>query len=98
MIIKYSESKDNLGRSGNGLITSLVLKTKARPKKYKKSRYVIGNVSKKEILKIIMEFEKLPYKSYDRRRPKHEPTDTYFYPARKISKCMTRANAFKLHV
>ena len=39
--ITSSESKDNLGRSGKGLITSMVLKVKARPKKNKKARYAI---------------------------------------------------------
>ena len=43
------------------LITSLVLKAKARPKKYKKERYAIGNVSKKDPSNIIREFDKLPY-------------------------------------
>ena len=77
--ITSPEPKDNLGRPGKGLITSLGLKAKARPKKYKKARYAIRNVSKKELSKIIREFYKLPYKSYERMRPKHEPTDSYFY-------------------
>ena len=42
-----SESKDHLGISGKGLITSLGLKAKTRPYKYKKARYAIGNASKK---------------------------------------------------
>ena len=57
--ITYSESKDNLGRLGKGLITSLGLKAKARRKKYQKSRYAISNVSKKDLSKIIREFDKL---------------------------------------
>ena len=51
--ITYLESKDNLGISGKGLLTSLGLKAKARPKKYKKARYAIGNISKNELSKII---------------------------------------------
>ena len=51
-----SESKGKLGRSGKGLITSTGLKVKVRPLKYKKVRYVIVNVSKKDPLKIIREF------------------------------------------
>ena len=47
MKIKSSEPIDNLVRSGKGLITSLGIKAKASPKKYKKSKYAIGNVSKK---------------------------------------------------
>ena len=39
--ITSSESKDNLGRSGKGLITSLGLKAKVRTQKYKKA---VGNL------------------------------------------------------
>ena len=49
IIIKSSEPKDNLVRSGKGLITSLCLKAKSRPNKYKKARCSIGNFSKKEL-------------------------------------------------
>ena len=77
--ITSSESKDNLRRSGKGLITSLGLKAKVKPNKYKKSRYAIGNVSKKYLSNIIKEFENLSYESYEKKRPKHEPTDSHFY-------------------
>ena len=50
--------------------------------KYKKARYSIRNVSKKDLSKIIREFEKLPYESYERKRPKNEPADSYFYLTR----------------
>ena len=45
-----------------------------------------------------MDFERLVYKAYVRKRPKHEPTESYFYLARQIDKCMTRADAFNLNV
>ena len=60
MRITSSESKDNLGRSGKGLINYLGLKSKVRPNRHKKVRYAIGNFSKKDFLKIMMEFHKLP--------------------------------------
>ena len=75
MKITSSESKDNLGRSGKGLIYSLGIKAKARPNKYKKARYVIGNVSKKDLSKIIRQFEKFEKVTYEKKKPKHEPTD-----------------------
>ena len=53
MRITSSESKDNLVRSGKGLIKYLGLKAKSRPNKYKNSRYAIVNVSKKDLSKII---------------------------------------------
>ena len=87
MKIKSSESKDNLEISGNGLITSLGLRAKARSEKYKKARYAIGNVSEKDISRIIRDFEKLPYELYERKMPKHEATETYFYLVRQLAKC-----------
>ena len=82
MRISYSESRVILERSGRGFITSLSIKAKTRPKEYRKARYAIINVSKKKLSKIIRDFETLPYESYEKKRPKHEPTDSYFYLAR----------------
>ena len=84
--------------SGKGLITFLGLKAKVRPHKYKKAKYAIGNVSKKDGSKIIREFEKLPYEIYEKNRPKHEPTYRYFYLARQLAKFTMRAGALNLHI
>ena len=92
MKITSSGSKDKLGILGKGLITSLGLKAKTRPKKYKKTRYFIRNIIKKDLSKVIREFEKLSYESYEITRPKYESTDGYFYPARQLAKCMMRAD------
>ena len=54
-----SKSKEKLERSGKGLVTALDFKTKVRSPKYKKSRYVIGNLSEKEHSKIIKYFDNL---------------------------------------
>ena len=43
--------------SGKCLVTALDLKTKARSTKYKKARYDIGNVSMKDLVNKIIEFE-----------------------------------------
>ena len=56
------------------MINSLVFKAKVRPHTYKKARYTIRNVSKKDLSEIIREFEKLPYEGYEGKRPKYEPT------------------------
>ena len=63
-----------------------------------KVRYVITTVSMKDISNIIKEFENLPYKSYVRKRPKHETTDRYFYLARQLARCMMIDDAFNFHV
>ena len=97
MKITSSESKGKLERPGKGLITSLGFKAKVRPQKYKKSRYAIKNVSKKDLSKIIREFEKFEKLPYEKRRPKHEPTDSYFYLARQLAKCMMRADILNWH-
>ena len=78
MKITYSESKYNLVISGKGLITFMGLNAKVRSHKYKKSRYAIGSVSKKNLSNIIREFVKLPYEINEKKRPKHEPIESYF--------------------
>ena len=98
MIITSSDPKDNSGRLGKGLINSLGLKAKARPKKYKKAKYAIRNVSKNDLSNIIRDFDKLPYKHYEMRRQKNEPTDSYFYPEIQLAKFMMRTDALNSHV
>ena len=49
MKITSSYPKDYLGIPGKGLITYLGIKTNIRPKKNKKARYTITNVSMKDI-------------------------------------------------
>ena len=44
--------------------------------KYKKARYAIGNVSEKNFLKVIKEFEKIGRVLYVKRIPKHDPTSS----------------------
>ena len=92
------ESKDNLLKSGKGLITSLGLKAKARPNKCKKARYAIVNVSKKVLSMIFSEFEKILYESYERKRPKNEPTDSYFYLSRQLVNCIMIADSLNSHI
>ena len=93
MKITSSESKGKLEISGKGLITSLGFNTKSRLHKKKKNvRYAIENVSKKDLSKTVREFEKFQKLPYVKKRPKHEPIDSYFYPAKKLAKCTMRAD------
>ena len=64
MKIISSELKGKLERSGKGLITSLGFKAKVRPQKYKKARYAIRKFMKKDLSKIIREFEKCEKLTY----------------------------------
>ena len=75
MRITSLDSKVKFRRSGKELITSLGINAKTNPKKHKKARDTIVNFSKKKLSKIIREFGKLPYESYEKKRYKHEPTD-----------------------
>ena len=59
--------------------------------------YAITNVSTKDITKIIKEFENLPYKGYVRKRPKHEPTNKFFYLSKQLDNCMMRAYALNFN-
>ena len=78
MKITSSESKGKLEISGKELITSLGFKAKVRLQKYKKARYAIVNVSKKDLSKIIRKFDKFEKLPYEKKKHKHEPTDSYF--------------------
>ena len=66
-----SESKGRLGRSEKGLVTALTFNTEVRSQKYKKARYAIVNVSKKDLSKNINMFEKIGKVPYVKRIPKH---------------------------
>ena len=52
----------------------------------------------KKLSKIIREFDKLIHKSYERSRPKHDPTGSYFYLSRNLASCMMRADSLTSHV
>ena len=90
MKITYSESKVKLEISGKGLITYPGFKIKSRSQKHKKARYAIRIVSEKDISNIIKDFEKIEKLTYEKKRPKNEPTESYFHLTRKLAKCMMR--------
>ena len=56
------------------------------------ARYARGNVSKKDFSKIIREFEKFQKLPSEKKRPKHEPIDSYFYLSRQLAKCIMGAD------
>ena len=94
MIITSSYPKDYLGGSGYEFTASLGLKANVRSNKYKRSRCAIGNV--KDISKIFSKFENFPYKGYERKRSKHEPTDGYSCLAIHLAKCIMRSDDLNL--
>ena len=84
MKITSSESKGKLDWTEKELITSLSFNTKAGSHKYKKAKYAIRNVSKKDFSKIIREFEKFEKLPSEKKRPKHEPTKSKFRLAKQL--------------
>ena len=74
--------------SGKGLVNALT----------KKSKYVIKNVSEKDLLNVIKEFEKIGKLPYEKRIPKHEPTLSYFHLVRQLAKCMPRSDELNRNV
>ena len=92
-----SESKEELERSGKGLVTAVAFKTKVRSPKYKKARYAIGNFSEKDLSKIIKESEKIGKLPYEKRIPKHEPSPRYFHLVRQLAKSMMSYDQLNRH-
>ena len=90
-----SESKGKLEISGKGLVLSLSFNTKVRSHKYKNARYAIRHIGEKDFSKIIKEFEKIEKVPFEKKRPKHEPTDSYFHLARQLANCMMRFDKLK---
>ena len=112
MILKFSEKFDNLYKmkttsseskvkmegSGKWLVTALDHKKKARSTKYKKARYDIRNVSMKNLVNKIIEFENFVKVPHFKKEPKHEPTLSYFHLVQCLCKCMMRSGDHKQQV
>ena len=66
-----SESKVKMEGSGKWLVTALALNTKAGSTKYKTARYDIKNVSMKDHVNKIIEFENFVKVPHFKKEPKH---------------------------
>ena len=86
MKITYSESKEKFGNIGKGVDHLSGFQGQSKVTQIKRKGMPLINISKKGLSKSIREFEKLPYESYEKKRPKHEPTNSYLYLARQICK------------
>ena len=51
----------------------------------------------KDLSKIMREFDKFEKLPSEKKRPKHEPTDSYFHLARQLAKCMMRSDTLNWH-
>ena len=59
--------------------------------------YAIGNFSEKDLSEIIKDFEKIVKLPSEKKSPKHEPTDSYFYLARQLAKSIMRSDNLNWH-
>ena len=84
--------KRKIGKIGKGVGNCSGFQDQSKVEKIKKAKYAIGNVSERDISKIIRDFEKFEKLPYEKERPKHEPTESYFHLARKIAKSMMRSD------
>ena len=89
--------KIKIGKIRKGVDYLSGFQPKVRPHKYKKAMYAIGNVCKKDLSKIISEFDKFEKLPYEENRPKHEPTDRYFCLSKQLAKWMMRSDALNWH-
>ena len=48
-------------------------------------------------MKIIKDFEKFEKLTYEKKTPKHEPTDSYFHLARQVVNFMMRSDKLNWH-
>ena len=89
--------KENWKYKERGWLPLWVSRPKQGLQKYKKARYDIRNVSKKDLSNIIKGFEKFGKLPYEKKRPKYDPTDSYFYPEIQLAKCMMISNNLNWH-
>ena len=74
--------KSKIGEISKGVGNRSGSQDQRKVEKYKKARYAIGNVSEKDLSKIIKEFERIGRIPYVKSTPKHEPTSSYYHLVR----------------
>ena len=97
MKITSSESKGKFENIRKGVDYLSGFQGQSEAAKIKKTWYAIRNISKKDLSKSIRNFEKVEKLPFEKKRPKHEPTDSYFYLATQLVKIMMRANTLNWH-
>ena len=90
--------KRKIGEIRKGVGNRSGSQDRSKVKKYKKARYSIVNISMKDLLDIIKEFEKIVKVPYVKRIPEHEPTSSYYHLVRCITECMMISDEHNRHV
>ena len=85
--VTSSGSKEYMGRTGKGLTTSLALRPKRLNKK-QKARFAITNITNQDFRKLLKKFKNSPYLGYKTKQFQNEPTESYFFLIKYITKLM----------
>ena len=72
-------------RTGNGVTTSLDLRTKS-PKNKQRARFSITDINKQDFRKLFKKFENSPYLGYKSKQVHNEPIEVYFLLIKHITK------------
>ena len=97
MKITSSYSKENWNDQESGWLPLWVSRPKWGQTNAKRQGMPSEMPVRRTFQRLLRSLKKLSYESYEKKRPKHEPTDSYFYPAIQLAKCMMRADALNLH-
>ena len=74
-----------MGRPGKGMTTYLTLSTKI-PNKKKNSRFSITDITNQYFRKFLKKFKNSPYLGYNSKQVHNEPTESYFFLIKYITK------------
>ena len=76
-----------MGIPGNGMTTSMVLRTK-RSNNKRKARFAITDITNQYFRKFLNKFRNSPYIGYKSKQVHNKPTEAYFFLIKNITKLM----------
>ena len=77
-LVTSSKSKDYMIRPGNGLTTSMDLRTKTSNKK-QKARFAVTDITDQDFEKLLKKFKNSPFIGYKIKQVHNKPTEAYFF-------------------
>ena len=84
----YSGPMYYVGRSGKGVTVSLTISTRKRSNNNKKVRTSTNDVALQKIGEILESFKDIPHPVYMRNQSKNQPTKSYSFIVKHISKVL----------
>ena len=86
--VASSGPSDYVGRSGRGLTTSLNIRSRRMSKNKQKARNTNICVAIQTFVEILEEFKDVYYTGYSRKKAKNQPTKSYYFLVKQISKLL----------